>query len=301
MITLPHDWEAALTRFVDWLLLLGRSPRTVQLYTGALRRFAQFGGLPGHLDQVQLTRFLRDRRAAVSATAVNLDVQALRAYGRCLRAHGESSGWMVIKRQRAPPARLPQPVNVATLLAQIRLLLLSERFGAIRDAVLLWIGLECGLLPSECARLTIGSVLDGELHVPAPRRGSGRYVPLSAPLAAAIECYLDARANRQRGKGDHLWLRSNGRALRGAQSISARCTAHGYTPRQLRDTCAHATLADGAPVTYVAQLLGYASLASIDRHLAGQIEALRAAVALLRQNGGSSDRLPAPSMKKSTA
>ena len=113
MITLPHDWEAALTRFVDWLLLLGRSPRTVQLYTGALRRFAQFGGLPGHLDQVQLTRFLRDRRAAVSATAVNLDVQALRAYGRCLRAHGESSGWMVIKRQRAPPARLPQPVPSA--------------------------------------------------------------------------------------------------------------------------------------------------------------------------------------------
>lgn len=292
VVALGAAWEDGIKRFEDWLRMSGRSRRTVQLYAAAVSRYAVHGGVPGHLEQPVVTTFLGARRRDVSAAGVNLDAQALRAYQKFLRSSGGSNG-VVVRRQRQLYPRLPRPQSLLEVLARITDLIGSGSFPNLRDGVLMWITLECCLRPEELARLSVGCVLKLELYVPGhTQRSAGRYVPVSGALQAALNAYLDRRDAIRVGKGDHLWIRATGRALRGAEAIGYRIRHAGYTSRSLRDTCVHVALSGGAPVPYVAQLLNLADWRGVERHLAMQVEHLRKAVALLRHQNGTSVSAP---------
>lgn len=280
-VNFPSDWQVVLVRFERWLRLLGRSGATVRAYVAAVGRWALAGGLPGHVDQAVLLRFLYARRSQVVAATLHVELAALRAFYRCQAMHGDG-GAVRWPRQRSPPRRLPHPLEVAPVLAQVAQLLDSSRFIDQRDGCLIWVVLESGMRAHECARLTTGSLLAGELHVPGLGRSVGRYVPITAELETALAAYDQARSAHQVGKSRDLWLAASGKPLRGPGAICARLRAYGCPAERLRATFAARALSTGAPLTYVAELMGHRSLASTLRHQSSEVGEYRAVVDLMR-------------------
>lgn len=234
-----------------------------------------------------LLRFLYARRSQVVAATLHVELAALRAFYRCQAMHGDGAE-VRLPRQRAPPRRLPHPLELGPVLDTVAQLLDSPRFIDRRDGCMIWVVLESGMRAHECARLVTGSLLAGELHVPGLGRSTGRYVPITAELEAALADY-DAARNRHRvGKARDLWLSASGKPLRGAGAVCARLRAHGCPAERLRATFAARALSSGAPITYVAELMGHRSLASTLRHQGTQVGEYRAAVDRMRGHAGRS-------------
>ena len=301
---LDNAAREALRRFAQVLATAGRSANTRRLYGAAAARWLAAGGRPGHLDPALAARWLGERRRAGCAPAtLNLDVKAMRAFYRAMHVLGLTSAAESTKapRQRREPQRLVRAYSAA----EVRILLdapPADTWTGARDRLLLRTLWETGLRGGELARLSIGDLLpEGLVFVDGGKRGRGRYVPIAAPLHAALLDWIGSRRREARpGKRSVLFVRQDGRGLAGAGAVwrivsryaqralgtpcgfsrvrGARKPWTSHSPHVLRASIATALHAHGMPVSAVGELLGHASLDSTARYVAVDVEGLRAAV-----------------------
>lgn len=294
---------AALVGFVDGLRVARLAHGTVLVYRSGVLKWLRFGGAPGHVDGGLLVRYLADRRRSLSVATVNGDIRALRRFYRwqvqC--GHCASGELRKIPKFRCPPARLPRTLDDL----QIARLLTApdpDTWVGFRDTVLLRVLCDCGLRTSHAARLTVGDVLDdGMLHVGRSWRREVQYIPLSDELQRLLRTYIGRRHEVRPGKRSALFLNRNGRPMP-ERGICSTVSAHirravgpdhgsvllrltgrpwqGHYPHQLRATLIQAYLERGLDAVRVAQMLGLADVASVQRYQAINTVPLRAAVAL---------------------
>lgn len=280
---------------------MGRSPDTVRLYVGAVRRWLAAGGAPGHCDEALVVRYLATLRARLAPASVNLAIKALRAFYR-LQAELEACSGDEAARLpplRRPPERIVRFLTVEQFGSVLASLPLAT-FAGVRDFTLLRVLFETGLRAGEAWRLEVGSILpDGMLYVRGKARRD-RYAPIGEDLALALDGYLRARATTRPGKRAALWLTPKGRPLASPRSVweivSRRVWGalhraggwhavaragkpwRGHYPHELRASFATALLRNGCPVTGIAELLGHDCLESTARYLGVDLAPLERAM-----------------------
>jgi site-specific recombinase XerD len=285
---------------------LGRSPTTCRMYLAAASAWLAAGGRPDRLDPDLLTQRLgARRRVGASASTINNDLKALRAFYRCMGIAGIAPLGLdrQLPRGRRVPQRLPRWLSadqVGALLAQPDV----RSFTGLRDHTLLRVLYETGLRSGELAALGCGDVLpDRSVYVAGASARRDRYAPISAELAALLETYLAHRSARRPGKQAALWISQHGHALRNARSVweivarharAALGTAAGYErlrltarrtpwsghyPHLLRAGFAVAMLGRGCNLLAVAQLLGVRPEQAV-LYQAADLAPLRAAIAV---------------------
>jgi integrase/recombinase XerD len=298
---LPESHQAAVVRFARYLGGLGRSPDTVRLYAGAVRRWFAAGGAPDVLDRDLLLRYLAVRRQALAVATVNIDIKALRAFYAVQADFGGCSDveYCKLPKMRRSPTRLPRfltPDQIGEVLGALPL----DSYVGIRDYAIIRTLYETGLRSSELARMQIGSVLDDRtIYVERGKGGVDRYVPFGQELQGVLEGYLRARARLRPGKLLALWLTRDGAPLRNGRSVweivsrrvwAALGTRAGYDrirgtgrawaghyPHELRASFATALLRGGCSITAIGQMMGHARLETTALYLGVDLDQLRAA------------------------
>jgi len=252
-----------------------RSVHTVRAYGATARRLVGFLG--------------RHRAAAIDGTALErVEAAELRAFLAHRRAEGLGNasaarelsavrGFLTFVGEGAPRLRgprvkrgMPRPVSPAHAIAiaddaedEGR-----EPWIGLRDKAVLLLLYGAGLRISEALALTGAALPLGETLVVTGKRAKTRVVPLLAPVAQAIEAYLDAcpwPATREaalfRGyRGGPLSpdiIRRAVRAARARLDLGERTTPHA-----LRHSFATHLLGRGADLRSLQELLGHASLSS---------------------------------------
>lgn len=305
-MALQVDAADALTRFAR-ILAGSRSPTTVRLYVGVVRRWLGFGGAVDRLDADLLRRWLVDRRQQKAAPeTVNVDMKALRAFydtmaliGACGQAESNNC-----PSNRRVPRRLVRTFDDRQVLAMLAAPDVST-FTGYRDSVMMRMLWETGLRATELVSLGLGDVLPDAVYVAAGKGGRSRWVPISDELYRLLQGYLQLRATTRPGKRAALWVTGHGRALRSRRSVWAivsrwarvalggvvgydkvRRAARqkpwtGQYPHLLRASMATTLLRHGCPLTAIMQMLGHTSLESTARYLEVDITHLREAIAKL--------------------
>ncbi|WP_161596285.1 tyrosine-type recombinase/integrase [Rhodanobacter glycinis] len=305
-MALHVDLQDALARFAR-ILMGSRSPTTVRLYVGVVRRWLAYGGAADRLDADLLQRWLADRRRQRAAPAtINVDLKALRSFydtmaliGACPQAESNNCP----SNRRVPP-KLVRSFDDGQVLAMLAAPDVATFIG-YRDSVLMRTLWETGLLASELIGLGLGDVLPDAVYVAHGKGGRTRWVPISDELYQLLLGYMELRATTRPGKRAALWVSQRGQALRSRRSVWAivshwaRVTlggAVGYEnvrraarsrpwtgqyPHLLRASMATTLLRHGCPLTAIMQMLGHTSLESTARYLEADITHLRVAIAKL--------------------
>jgi site-specific recombinase XerD len=305
-VALQVDAADALTRFAR-ILAGSRSPTTVRLYVGVVRRWLAFGGAVDRLDADLLQRWLGDRRRQKAAPeTVNVDLKALRAFydtmaliGACGQEESNNC-----PSNRRVPARLVRTFDDSQVLALLAAPDVST-FTGFRDSMMMRMLWETGLRATELVSLGLGDVLPDAVYVAAGKGNRSRWVPISDELYRLVQGYMELRATTRPGKRAALWVTGHGRALRSRRSVwfivsrwarvalggavgyeNVRRAARqkpwsGQYPHLLRASMATTLLRHGCPLTAIMQMLGHTSLESTARYLEADITHLREAIAKL--------------------
>jgi site-specific recombinase XerD len=294
----------ALARF-ERILAGSRSPTTVRLYVGIIRRWLDYGGAADRLHTELLHRWLGDRRRQkASPGTINIDLCALRAFYGTMALLGlapqqESNN---VPSNRRVPVRLVRWFTDDQVLAMLAAPDIATFIG-YRDNVMMRTLWETGLRATELVNLGVGDIQPDAIYVVAGKGGRSRWVPISAELHGLLVGYLHLRAGTRPGKRAALWLTAGGRALRSRRSVWAIVSRHaraalglavgydkvrraarrrpwtGQYPHLLRASMATTLLAHGCPLPAIMQMLGHESLDSTARYLGADISHLRAAIA----------------------
>jgi site-specific recombinase XerD len=297
----PADWSV-LRAFVASLRHSGISKSSADAYRSSLKQWLLAGGTVGHVDVALLHAHLASRRKRLAVNTVNADLKVLRRFYAFSAACGHCAPTEIAKipKGRMPPARLPRTLSmhqIADVLTQPD----PTTWIGFRDTVLLRVLADTGLKTSQVARLCVASVLDDStLYVARYRQMPARYVPLSAPLHALLARYIERRHEVRPGKRSALFLTHAGQPLAErtiCQTVSRHIYAaigkafgscmravtgrpwQGHYPHELRASLAQHYLERGLDVVQVAQLMGYADPASVNRYAGINLVALRAAIA----------------------
>lgn len=299
------DLAEAVHCFDGFLAATGRAPGTRRLYCATVRDWLAAGGRPGHIDPGVLSAWLGERRGRLAPATLNRELKALRRFYAAMRL----LGWCtvdvahLIPRNRPVPKRLPRGYTddqIGAILAQPDV----TTFAGLRDHLILRVLYETGLRSSELAALGVPDILcDRTIYVSASA-GLGRYAPISAETAAALERYIDLRATTRPGKRRALWVSVRGAPLRGGRSVWEIVSRHaraalgfgaafehisgarrqrpwsGHYPHRLRASMAAAMLQRGCPITAIAQILGHADVSTTESYLGMDLDVLRAAISM---------------------
>lgn len=302
--TLHVDSQDALARF-ERILLGSRSPTTVRLYVGVIRRWLAYGGAVDRLQPDVLQRWLGDRRRQKAAPAtINVDLKALRAFYDTMALIGaapQEESNNCPSNRRVPP-RLVRTFSDSQVLAMLAAPDLST-FAGYRDSMMMRMLWETGLRATELVSLGLGDVLPDAVYVACGKGERSRWVPISGELYQLLQGYLALRVTTRPGKRAALWVSDKGRALRSRRSVWAivsrwaRATlggAVGYDkvrraarqrpwsgqyPHLLRASMATTLLRHDCPLPAIMQMLGHTSLDSTARYLDADLGHLRAAMA----------------------
>ncbi|MGN6234954.1 tyrosine-type recombinase/integrase [Dyella sp.] len=309
------DQADALARFAR-ILADSRSPTTVRLYVGVIRRWLAFGGAVDRLHRPLLEQWLAGRRAARAAPAtINVDLKALRAFYNTMALigaapQGESNNCPIGRRV---PVRIVRTFSDDQVLAMLAAPDLGT-FCGYRDSVLMRVLWETGLRASELVALGLGDVREDAIYVASGKGGRSRWVPISDELHGLLQGYLALRDTTRPGKRAALWVTHRGLPLRSRRSVWAIVTRHaraalgqavgyervrraarrrpwsGQYPHLLRASMATTLLRHGCPLPAIMQMLGHRSLDSTARYLGCDIDQLREAIAKHPRHGSA--RLP---------
>lgn len=252
-------------RMEEELKLRGRSPKTIQCYVAALRRFARhFGTLPDRLDtedvRAYLLRLIEVEK--ISSSYCNQVAAALRFfYGAVL---GRPAVMADLPYQR-------RKTKVPVVLGRGEVLRLLAATEGLRDRALLMTLYAGGLRLGEALRLRVEDI-DSHLmriRIREAKGGKDRYVMLSTTLLATLREYW--RAFRPKGflfpgKGGLRPLDARGvqRAFeRARQKAGIQKPA---SPHTLRHSFATHLMEDGARLPYIQELLGHRSITTTLRY-----------------------------------
>lgn len=249
----------------------------------------------------------RARRTAVGAGTLNNEISAVRCfYGWLLyMSYIQTDPRGVLPRQRRVPTRLPRVLSerqVGSLLAAPDL----ATWQGFRDHVILRVLYETGITASECVRLELGSVGEGELKVMAHHLRNYRVLPCSRELCALLTEWERLRRTARPGKNSALFVTHHGAAFRSARTVwtvvnryarAALGLGRGYEtleqtakrrpwgefyPHLLRASMAHHLLEGSGNIRAVQQLLGHATPETTLRFLGVDLRPLREAHSKLR-------------------
>lgn len=289
--SIAAEVEAALHHYRLCLQAANRSPKTIEGYLQSLPRFLEFASqyAPGkRLDQIgaeELRAYVRDLQQAtrwarhphIRKAQGPLSPHTVQAHVRDIKAF-----WSFLCREnyipRNPLVDFPLPKTpqrpVDTLQAdQIRALLAGIDRDAARGALysaLLQLLLDTGLRISEATGIRIADLDLTRGWVRVTGKGAKiRLAPLSAPCRRELGRYIRLfRPQLAPDGSDYLFPRADGGPLsinsvqQFLRRLAGRCGLVGVkcTPHVFRHTFASESIAHGANVFVLKEVMGHASL-----------------------------------------
>lgn len=267
------------TSFKRSLLAGNKAKSTIDVYTSAIERFADFldaSGMPTAADAIHrehVEAFIAHLLERFKPATASNRYRALQSFFGWLVEEGEIT--VSPMRNMHPPIVPETPVAVVDEDSLKRLLKLVDKgrdFDSRRDAAILRLFIDTGMRRQELARLNLAD-LDLEQNV-ALVLGKGRRpraCPFGRRSAVALDRYLRIRSNHRQAYLDSVWLGKQGRlAETGIRNlVRARGEAagiQGLHPHQLRHTFASNWLAEGGQEGDLMRLAGWRSRAMLSRY-----------------------------------
>ncbi len=140
-----------------------------------------------------------------------------------------------------------------------------------RTYALVEILLQTGMKIGELAGLKTNDIKDSTIHIGQYGKTLARDIPLNKAVKKSIDDYLKDRSDL--AKSDHLFITRTGHPLliRNIRQIISRCFREvgieKATVNDFRNTFIAHQLKNGAPVEYIARLVGHRRLSSTERFL----------------------------------
>ncbi|MBA2365813.1 MAG: tyrosine-type recombinase/integrase [Actinobacteria bacterium] len=267
------------TSFKRSLLAGNKAKSTIDVYTSAIERFADFldaSGMPTAADAIHrehVEAFIAHLLERFKPATASNRYRALQSFFGWMVEEGEITESPM--RNMRPPIVPETPVAVVDEDSLKRLLKLVDKgrdFDSRRDAAILRLFIDTGMRRQELARLNLAD-LDLEQNV-ALVLGKGRRpraCPFGRRSAVALDRYLRIRSNHRQAYLDSVWLGKQGRlAETGIRNlVRARGEAagiQGLHPHQLRHTFASNWLAEGGQEGDLMRLAGWRSRAMLSRY-----------------------------------
>ncbi len=267
------------TSFKRSLLAGNKAKSTIDVYTSAIERFADFldaSGMPTAADAIHrehVEAFIAHLLERFKPATASNRYRALQSFFGWMVEEGEITESPM--RNMRPPIVPETPVAVVDEDSLKRLLKLVDKgrdFDSRRDAAILRLFIDTGMRRQELARLNLAD-LDLEQNV-ALVLGKGRRpraCPFGRRSAVALDRYLRIRSNHSQAYLDSVWLGKQGRlAETGIRNlVRARGEAagiQGLHPHQLRHTFASNWLAEGGQEGDLMRLAGWRSRAMLSRY-----------------------------------
>ncbi len=267
------------TSFKRSMLAGNKAKSTIDVYTSAIERFADFldaSGMPTAADAIHrehVEAFIAHLLERFKPATASNRYRALQSFFGWMVEEGEIT--VSPMRNMHPPIVPETPVAVVDEDSLKRLLKLVDKgrdFDSRRDAAILRLFIDTGMRRQELARLNLAD-LDLEQNV-ALVLGKGRRpraCPFGRRSAVALDRYLRIRSNHRQAYLDSVWLGKQGRlAETGIRNlVRARGEAagiQGLHPHQLRHTFASNWLAEGGQEGDLMRLAGWRSRAMLSRY-----------------------------------
>jgi integrase/recombinase XerD len=264
----------------------GKSARTVQGYTSAVRWFAA-GYLLGQAgktswDQVNandIRQWMVQLLDRYSSAYASIQFRALRQFFKWRAAEDESPDPMT--RLRAPKVTVTAvPVFTSAELSELQKACQGRPFAARRDAAIIAVLTATGIRLSELAGICChpGDPARSDLDLQAREiriRGKGRTartVMIGHRAARSLDRYLRARARHPQAWRSQLWLGVNGRGPLAAggiyQAVARRGRQAGVSvyPHRFRHHFSHTWLDRGGAERDLMELNGWTSPQMLTRY-----------------------------------
>jgi integrase/recombinase XerC len=303
----PRSAREALSAWLHWLTHERRaSPRTVEAYADAVRRYVEFMERHraetlslsdlGGISAAELRAFLahrregdRPERGGLAPRSLSQSLSAVRSFHRWLdrRLEVPNDGLALVRGPRIKPS-LPRPVSEDSargLIADAGDDDCRERWEQARDAAVLTLLYGCGLRISEALSLKRADAPLGDTVRIVGKGSKTRVVPVLLAVREGVDAYLHAapfgiapteplfRARRG-GPLTPRHVQATVQKLRGGLGLPASATPHA-----LRHSFATHLLGAGADLRSIQELLGHASLSTTQRYTAVDAAGLLAAYA----------------------
>ncbi len=297
---------SALDALSAWLAHLANerraSPRTVEAYGDAVRRYLMFmqqhrgGSLTlqdmGEISAADVRAYLavrRQGRKPLAPRSIAQLLSAIRGFHRFLdrRMGVASEGVELVRGPRVKPS-VPRPVSedqARGLIGEAGADPDSEPWEAARDAALLTLLYGCGLRISEALSLTRADLPLGVSLKVVGKGSKTRVCPVLPVVRQGLDAYL-ASLPFSLDAGDPVFRARRGGPFspRHAQALMQKLRERlglpeRATPHALRHSFATHLLGAGADLRSIQELLGHASLSTTQRYTAVDAAGLLAAYA----------------------
>ena len=271
----------------------GKSPKTIEWYTGFLTRFRQFlesRGFPADVRQIDknhLKAFIHylQTEARVPRADAHLSGATVQGYVRTLKAY---FSWLEREDYipANPMAKIPIPkaaskvINTFTTEQIVQLAGVCHGLNGkgARDLCILLLMLDSGLRVSEVAGIELKDVnlAEGYIKITVAKGAKERIVPIGSLAQRSLWKYINcSRSKPMTETVTRLFLSENGlpltkngiqqmlrRAGRRAGITGVRCSPHTF-----RHTFAKHYLLNGGDIFSLQKILGHSSLASVRIYL----------------------------------
>lgn len=280
--------DPAVASFGRFLRAANRSPKTVSIYTGAVRKLMAW--LAEHAPELRSWDELRAEHVNGFTADVLAAGQSAAYASNLYRALQQFVKWALTEEEMtrdpltgtAPPQVPEQPVPVLST-EQLRTLLRGcdgRDFMSRRDTAIIRLFLDTGIRLAEMAGLLVEQVdLDQREAVVLGKGRRIRVVVFGHKATLALDRYLRIRAQQKRAELPALWLATTGRAGHGPMSDSGiyqmigrrgeETGIDGLHPHVLRHTWAHYARLEGRlHDDEVMRLAGWRSRSMLNRYAA---------------------------------
>ena len=271
----------------------GKSPRTVEWYSGFLARFLSFlkqKEFPtdiGLLGKHHIKAFIHHLQTEVKTPfhGKPLSPSTVQGYVRTLKAF---FAWATREDyiETNLMAKIPVPKSTAKVIntfspeqiAKLSMACQEGQINANRDLTMLLVMLDCGLRVSELVGIDMEDInlAEGYIKIRAGKGGKERLVPIGSFVQKIVWKYLNhSRPQPVTDKITRLFLSGDGLPLtrNGVQQMLRRCGRRAgivgvrCSPHTLRHTFAKNYLMNGGDIFSLQKILGHSSLASVRIYL----------------------------------
>ena len=271
----------------------GKSPKTIEWYTGFLNRFLQFlkdNGYPTEINKVDRTHIRAfilylQQEARTPHTGRSLSHFTVQGYVRTLKAF---FSWTIREEhvEHNPMTRILVPkapikiINTFSLEQLSSLVNLCDRSNGqgYRNLAIILLLLDSGIRVSELVGIEIGDVnlAEGYIKIKRAKGNKERIVPIGSLVQKSLWKYINCyRSKPVTDRVTRLFLSEYGMSLTksGIQQMLRRygkqadITGTRCSPHVFRHTFAKNYLLNGGDIFSLQKILGHSSLASVRSYL----------------------------------